>query len=229
MALLSKSNLEFLRNLTKNNNRDWFTENKKEYEKQHIETINFAEAVLTEMRKHDNIETLNGKKSLMRIYRDVRFSKDKSPYKNNWGGGFKRATKMLRGGYYFHVEPGACFVGGGFWAPAPADLLRMRKEISLNEVEFRKILNSKSFKSVFGELQGEKLKTVPKGFDKEDKALDLLQYKQFLISKSFTDKEALSPDFYLKVNETFKAMRPFLDFMSYALTTNENGELLSDL
>lgn len=229
MSSLSKSNLEFLQNLKKNNNRDWFTENKKEYEKQHAETISFAEAVLAEMQKHDNIETLNGKKSLMRIYRDVRFSKDKAPYKNNWGGGFRRATKMLRGGYYFHIEPGACFVGGGFWSPEPADLLRIRKEISLNTEEFRKILNSKSFKTVFGELQGEKLKTVPKGFDKEDEALDLLQFKQFLISKSFTDKEAMEPDFYLKVNETFKAMRPFLDFMSTALTTNENGELLRDL
>lgn len=229
MASISKSNLEFLQNLKKNNNRDWFNENKKEYEKHHIETIQFADAVLSEMQKHDNIETLNGKKSLMRIYRDIRFSKDKSPYKNNWGCGFKRATKMLRGGYYFHIEPGGCFVGGGFWAPNPADLNRMRKEISMNYDDFRKIVTSTNFKSIFGKLQGEKLKTVPKGFDKEDEAIEFLKFKQYLISKSFTDKEALAPDFYLKVNETFKAMRPFFDFMSYALTTNENGELLADL
>ena len=226
MSTLSKSNLEFLKNLQQNNNRDWFTENKSVYEKHHIETINFADAVLNEMRKHDNIETISGKKSLMRIYRDVRFSKDKSPYKTNWGIGFSRATKLLRGGYYVHLAPGESFVGGGFWNPEPADLQRIRKEISLSSKEFRAILNDKTFKNTFGELQGEKLKTVPKGFEKDDEAIDLLQFKQFLISKKFSDKEVLEPDFYKKVNETFKAMRPFFDFMSYALTTNENGELL---
>lgn len=229
MSTLSKSNLEFLKNLQQNNNRDWFTENKSVYEKHHIETINFADAVLNEMRKHDNIETISGKKSLMRIYRDVRFSKDKSPYKTNWGIGFSRATKLLRGGYYIHLAPGESFVGGGFWNPEPADLQRMRKEISISPKEFRAILSDKTFKNTFGELQGEKLKTVPKGFEKDDEAIDLLQFKQFLISKKFSDKEVLEPDFYKKVNETFKAMRPFFDFMSTALTTNENGELLKNL
>jgi uncharacterized protein (TIGR02453 family) len=226
---LSKSNLEFLKALKQNNNRDWFTENKSNYEKNHAETILFADAVLNEMRKHDNIETISGKKSLMRIYRDVRFSKDKSPYKTNWGIGFSRATKLLRGGYYIHLAPGESFVGGGFWNPEPADLQRMRKEISLSPKEFRAILNDKNFKTTFGQLQGEKLKTVPKGFEKDDEAIDLLQFKQFLISKKFSDKEVLEPDFYKKVNETFKAMRPFFDFMSTALTTNENGELLKNL
>lgn len=229
MATLSKSNLEFLKALKQNNNRDWFTNNKDVYEKQHAETILFADAVLNEMRKHDNIETISGKKSLMRIYRDVRFSKDKSPYKTNWGIGFTRATKLLRGGYYVHLAPGESFVGGGFWAPESADLTRMRKEISLNTTEFRAILNDKNFKNTFGQLQGEKLKTVPKGFEKDDEAIDLLQFKQFLISKKFSDKEVLEPDFYKKVNETFKTMRPFFDFMSTALTTDENGELLKNL
>ncbi len=229
MATLSKSNLEFLKALKQHNNRDWFTENKSNYEKTHAETILFADAVLNEMRKHDNIETLSGKKSLMRIYRDVRFSKDKSPYKTNWGIGFTRATKLLRGGYYVHLAPGESFVGGGFWAPESADLNRMRKEISLNTTEFRAILDDKNFKTTFGELQGEKLKTVPKGFEKDHPALDLLQFKQYLISRKFTDKEVTAPDFYKKVNETFKTMRPFFDFMSTALTTNENGELLKNL
>lgn len=229
MSTITKSNLEFLQTLKQNNNRDWFTNNKDVYEKHHIETINFADAVLNEMRKHDNIETISGKKSLMRIYRDVRFSKDKSPYKTNWGIGFSRATKLLRGGYYVHISPGESFVGGGFWNPEPADLQRMRKEISLSPKEFRAILNDKTFKNTFGELQGEKLKTVPKGFEKDDEAIDLLRFKQFLISKKFSDKEVLEPGFYKKVNETFKAMRPFFDFMSTALTTNENGELLKNL
>lgn len=229
MAVITKANLEFLKTLKNNNNRDWFNENKDLYLTQHQETIAFADALLAEMQKHDNIETPTGKKSLMRIYKDVRFSKDKSPYKTNWGGGFKRATKLLRGGYYFHIQPGACFVGGGFWAPESKDLLKIRKDISANPDDLRKIINSKSFKDTFGTLQGEKLKTCPKGFDKEDPALDLLQYKQFLISKSFTDKEVMAPDFYKKANETFKAMRPFFNYMSYVLTTDENGEILKGL
>lgn len=229
MSIITKSNFEFLENLNKNNNRDWFSENKSVYQNQHEETILFADALLSEMRKHDNIETLSGKKSLMRIYRDVRFSKDKSPYKTNWGGGFKRATKLLRGGYYFHIEPNKSFIGGGFWAPNSADLLKIRQDISANPIELRSIINSKAFKSAFGVLQGEKLKTCPKGFDKEDPALDLLQYKQFLVSKSFTNKEVMDKNFYKVASNTFKAMRPFFDYMSYVLTTDENGEVLKNL
>ncbi|MFM7022694.1 MAG: DUF2461 domain-containing protein [Flavobacteriales bacterium] len=221
--MISKANLKFLKDLSKNNNREWFTKNKKTYEEMHQEMISFAEELLVLMNKHDKIETESGKKSLMRIYRDVRFSKDKSPYKNNWGGGFQRATKQLRGGYYYHIEPGKSFVGGGFWAPEPSDLLLIRNAISADEKGFRKIINSKSFKDFFGELHGEKLKTVPKGFDKEDPALDLIQFKQYLISHEFTDEEVMSKDFPKKASEAFKAMRPFFDWMSYALTHDSNG------
>ena len=226
MSTITKQNFDFLKTLQKNNNREWFTENKPTYESCHHEMIDFAEAILGELKKHDDIETVSGKKSLMRIYRDIRFSKDKTPYKTNWGGGFKRATKLLRGGYYFHVEPGNCFVGGGFWGPNADDLLRIRKDIAANPDELRKIINSKAFKDNFGELKGDQLKTAPKGFDKEHEAIDLLRHKQFLISKSFTDKEALQPDFYKKVAKTFVQMRPFFDYMSYVLTTDDNGESL---
>ncbi len=123
------------------------------------------------------------KKSVFRIYRDVRFSKDKSPYKTHFSGSLKRATKQLRGSYYFHLEPGPCFVGGGFWGPEPDDLNFIRLYLALNPAPLRKILKSKSFKSNFGELQGEKLVNVPKGFEKDHPAADLLRYKQFLISK----------------------------------------------
>lgn len=221
--MITKANLKFLKDLSKNNNREWFTEHKKDYEAHLQEVISLADEVLSLMNKHDKIENESGKKSVMRIYRDVRFSKDKSPYKNHWGGGFQRATKQLRGGYYFHIQPGASFVGGGFWAPEPSDLKLIRDAIAADEKGFRKIISSKNFKDVFGELHGEKLKTVPKGFDKEDSALDLLQFKQFLISHEFSDDEVRSEDFPKKVNEAFKAMRPFFDWMSYALTHDANG------
>jgi len=224
MSTISKSNYEFLKKLKQNNNRDWFNTHKDEYLKQHQNTIDFADAVLHEMNKIDNIETPTGKKSLYRIYRDVRFSKDKSPYKINWSGGLKRATSALRGGYYFHLQPGNTMVGGGFWGPNKDDLQRIREDIAYDANPLRKIINSKSFKETFGTLDGEQLKTCPKGFDKEHPDVDLLRYKQFIISKNFTDNEALSPDFYKKVSDTFKKMRPFFDYMSESVTTDANGE-----
>jgi uncharacterized protein (TIGR02453 family) len=226
MATISRANFDFLNQLKKNNNRDWFNDHKESYLEQHQNTIEFADQVLIELSKHDTIETLTGKKSLYRIYRDVRFGKDKSPYKTHWAGGFKRATKKLRGGYYFHIEKGNAMVGGGFWSPDKEDLLRIREDIAFDAEPLRKIINSKSFKENFGTLDGEQLKTCPKGFDKEHPAVDLLRYKQFIIAKKFTDQEVLSPDFAKKVSDTFQLMRPFFDYMSESLTTDANGESL---
>ena len=223
MAVLTKANLQFLKDLKTNNNREWFNSNKDEYLKQHQNIIAFADSLLELLKEHDNIETPTGKKSLFRIYRDVRFSKDKSPYKTNWAGGFKRATKHLRGGYYFHIEADTAFVGGGFWAPNKDDLQRIREDIAADASELRSIINSKSFKDTFGTLEGEQLKTAPKGFDKEHPDIDLLRYKQFIISKKFSQKEVLSKDFAKMVNDTFKAMRPFFDYMSESVTTDSNG------
>lgn len=223
-ASIQPSNFEFLKLLKKNNDRDWFNAHKERYLKELGDVENFAEALLTLMNAHDAIETPSGKKSLHRIYRDIRFSKDKTPYNTHWGGGFKRASKMRRGSYYFHLSPGNSFIAGGFWGPESGDLKRIREEFAYDAKPFRKILKSKSFVSHFGTLKGEQVKTTPKGFDPGDEAIDLLRYKQFLIRKSFTDKEVMSPDFLKKINEAFRAMRPFLDYMSDALTTDVNGE-----
>lgn len=223
MTAITKENLKFLQSLKTNNNREWFNDNKDEYLKQHQNIIAFADELLHLLNQHDNIETPTGKKSLFRIYRDVRFSKDKSPYKTNWAGGFKRATQHLRGGYYFHIEAETAFVGGGFWAPNKDDLQRIREDIAADASELRNIINSKSFKDTFGTLEGEQLKTAPKGFDKEHPDIDLLRYKQFIISKKFSQKEVLSKDFAKMVNDTFKKMRPFFDYMSESVTTDSNG------
>ena len=226
MAIIQQSNFDFLLELKENNNREWFTENKKRYETERENLVDFAESLLGKLKTHDNIETVSGKKSLFRIYRDVRFSKDKTPYKTHWSGSFKRATKLLRGGYYFHIEPGKSFIGGGFWGPNPADLKRMRQQIADYEDEFRSIIADKNFVKHFGELRGEQLKTAPKGIDKNHPAIDLLRYKQFIISREFSDKDVLSNQFTNKIVDSFNAMRPMFDFMSEALTTNENGELI---
>ncbi len=220
---LSPSNFEFLKLLKKNNNREWFAANKQLFIKEQEQIIKFADALLLEMNKHDVIETASGKKSIYRIYRDTRFSKDKTPYKNNWAGGFKRATKQRRGGYYFHIEPGNSFIAGGFFSPEPKDLKRIRDEFAYDDARIRKILKSKAFTNTFGTLEGEQLKTSPKGFDADNAAINLIRYKQFLLIKRFTDKEVLSDNFLEMVNDTFKKMRPFFDYMSEVLTTDENG------
>lgn len=226
---IQPSSIEFLKLIKKNNDREWFNKHKERYLSEHDSIIAFADALLNEMRKHDNIETESGKKSLHRIYRDTRFSKDKIPYKINWSGSFSRATKKLRGGYYFHIEPGNSFVGGGFWGPEPKDLKRIREEIASDSAPFKKILNSKSFKETFGMLKGEQLKSAPQGFNSDHKDIDLLRYKQFLVMRKFSDKEVLSDSFLKEVNDTFKKMRPFFNYMSEVLTTDVNGESTIDL
>lgn len=220
---IPKSSLDFLSLLKENNNKPWFDTHKQEYLKElnHIET--FAGALLQELSKSDLIETASGKKSVYRIYRDIRFSKDKTPFKTFWGGSFTRATNERRGGYYFHIEKGNTFVGGGFWGPNAVDLKRIRSEFGHDSESFRTILNTKSFVSTFGTLQGEQLKTAPKGFDTTHEAIDLLRYKQFLVLRRFTDEEVLSTQFLEQALETFKNMRPFLDYMSEVLTTDTNG------
>ena len=222
-AKISPSNLAFLKLVAKNNNRDWFNANKDRYLKELESLVVFAEELLFEMNRHDVIETASGKKSLHRIYRDTRFSKEKTPYKTNWSGSFRRATKLRRGGYYFHIEPGNTFVAGGFWGPEPNDLKRIRDEFAYDAKPFRKILKSKTFQKNFGKLRGEQIKTTPKGFDANDPAIDLLRFKQFLLVKKFSDKEVLGDNFLKQVNTTFQSMRPFLDYMSEVLTTDTNG------
>lgn len=223
---ISKSSLEFLTELKQNNNRDWLEQNKLTYVKHQENLVLFTDYLLAQLNLHDVIETVSGKKSLHRIYRDTRFSKDKTPYKNHWSGSFTRASKERRGGYYFHIEPGNSFIAGGFQGPNPSDLKRIRDEISSDSSELRAILEEKKFIETFQVLKGEQLKTTPKGYNSDDQAIDLLRFKQFLLIKKFTDQEVLSPDFAEKANAVFKNMRPFFDYMSAVLTTDGNGNPL---
>ncbi len=227
VTVIEKGSLEFLKALSKNNNRDWFNKHKDRYTEAHSNIAAFADALLFEMNKHDKIETLSGKKSLFRIYRDVRFSKDKTPYNAHWNGGFKRATRKLRGGYYFHIAPGNSFVGGGFWGPEPNDMKRIREDIDFNYKDWKKLLAGKTLVKTFGGLKGEQVSSAPRGYSKDHPAIDLLRYKQFVLKHAFTDKEVLSPGFLRQVNDVFKAMRPFLDYMSDVLTTDANGVSLT--
>ena len=215
--------MDFLKSLSKNNNRDWFNSHKDNFMEAHQNIISFADALLYEMNKHDIIETPSGKKSLFRIYKDVRFSNDKTPYNTHWSGMFKRATRKLRGSYYFKIKPGGSMLGGGFWGPEPQDMKRIRQDIDFNYKAWKKMLAGKSIVKNFGELTGEQVSTAPRGYAKTHPAIDLLRYKQFLLKHEFTDKEVCSPDFLYQVNDVFKKMRPFLNYMSEVLTTDANG------
>lgn len=217
-----KKTFEFLKQLEKNNTREWFALNKPEYDAVVKENKAFFNKIYTELQEHDNLKGIH----IFRIYRDVRFSKDPTPYKTNFGVGYSRSKPMLRGGYYIHLEPGNSFVGGGFWGPDAKDLLRIRKEFEISTAEIEKITSEETFVKYFGQIEGDAVKTAPRGFDKDHPSIDLIRKKQYVVRRKFTDKEVLSDGFQKEALLTLLAMRPFFDYMSEVLTTDLNGEPL---
>lgn len=223
-AVIQPSTLSFLKKLSKNNNRDWFNTHKDEYLKAQENMLQFVDALIVKMNMHDQLETPSGKKSLYRIYNDVRFSEDKTPYNPRFAGSLRRVKPMLRGGYYYWIKPGGSRIGCGFTYPNPEDLKRVREDIQYNYKDWNKLLRSKSIVGNFGKMLGEQVKTAPKGFSKEHPAIDLLRYKQYWFEYDFTDQEVLAPDFINQANRMFKSIRPFFDYMSEVLITDLNGE-----
>ena len=219
---IEKSTFQFLKDLEKNNNRDWFAEHKNRYTKAHQNAKDVFTEIRKNLEKHDLIEH----SKMMRIYRDVRFSKDKTPYKPKFGNSYSRLGKELRGGYFLRIKPGETILAGGFWEPNKEDIFRLRKEIEQDATEIREILAEENYVKHFGgvfESHGE-LKTAPIGFDKNHPDVDLLRKRGFIAVKNFTDNEVLSSDFIAKVDESYKALRPFFNLFSDILTTNLNGE-----
>ena len=223
-SIINKSTIDFLRNLSRNNNRAWFNTHKEQYLLAQANAETFVDQLIVQMNKHDVIETPSGKKSLYRIYNDVRFSKDKSPYSPRFSGYLRRLKPFLRGGYYFWIRPGGSKIGCGFAYPNAEDLKRIRQDIDDNYEDWNKILKGKSLRSTYGLMQGDMVKTAPRGFDKDHPAIDLLRHKQFWFEHSFSDKEVLAGYFVNNMSKTFKAIRPFFDYMSEVLTTDLNGE-----
>lgn len=219
MNSILESTLSYLSQLKDNNNREWFAENKPTFDKEQKNIKSFFTSIKQSLEEIDHIE----KMQVFRIYRDVRFSKDKTPYKSHFSAGFVRQKPNLRGGYYLHIEENATFVGGGFWEPNKDDLLRIRKELAIDASELREIIEQKEFIKNFGSLEGEELKTAPRDFDKNHPNIDLIRKKQYLVTRKFTNKEVLSPEFEKEVIATFKAMRPFFNYMSDVLSTDLNG------
>lgn len=223
---INQKSFDFLNALKENNNRIWFSEHKAEYEAIKKENKIFFNQVLEKLQETDSISHLN----IFRINRDMRFKKDKTPYKTNFGASFMRTKPLLRGTYYIHIEEDNSFVGGGFYHPNAEDLFRIRKEFEMDASEIHKITSEKLFKEYFGELKGEDgVKTAPKGFDKNHPEIGLIKKKQFLIRRNLKKEEVFSSTFIDEVVKTFLAMRPFFDYMSDVLSTNLNGEPIYEI
>jgi uncharacterized protein (TIGR02453 family) len=220
MAL--SSSVSFFKKLKKNNNRDWFAENKPKFKELELEIKAFGEELKDRLNEFDNVDRFK----LFRIYRDIRFSKDKTPFKTHFGLTWHRTKPLYRGGYYLHISPGKNFLACGFWDPNPNDLKRIRKELEYDAKELRDIISSKEFFSVWGNLEGRELITAPRNFDKNHPNIDLIRKKQYIFSISFSDKEVCEPKFINKLENALKIVRPFTDYMSDVLTSDENGESL---
>ena len=215
-----KTSLSFLKDIKKNNNKDWFELHKPMYLKAKAEYEVLIDEVIKGLQKFDKriSADLKGKDCLFRIYKDVRFSKDKTPYKTNFGASINPGgKKSLVAGYYLHLEPGASFLAGGMYMPEPNMLQAIRQEIDYNAEPLLKILKSASFKKYFKGIAEEgKLVNGPKGFDKEHPHLELLKNKHFIVMHSLSDKEILDKGFQKMVIDGFKAMYPFLEYLRKA-------------
>lgn len=217
---LTKS-LAFLKDLRRNNNKDWMHANKPAYQASRSEFIDFAHEVILKMTPIDTgLLGLEPKQCIFRINRDIRFSKDKSPYKINFGMFLSEGGKKSgKAGYYFHLEPGDnSFIAGGIYAPDPDNLAKVRQEIDYNAAELKKIVDQKKFKSLFGSLQGESLKRAPKGYQEDHPNIDLLKLKSFIVLHKVTDKEIADWSDADKCIEVFEQIKPLNDYFNVAIS-----------
>lgn len=219
-TMINTETLKFLKALEKNNSKEWFDQNRKAYEQAKSNYLDFVGKVLGRMKKIDiSLADLEPKQCVFRINRDVRFSKNKAPYKTNMGASFSKGGKKVQcAGYYFHLEPGASFIGGGFWMPMAPELNKIRQEIDYNFEEFNTIINKKKFKTIFGSLsESEKLTRPPKGYEAENPAIELLKLKSFIVMSEVKDADLTGKDLTNKVVDHFQTMMPLVDFLNKAI------------
>lgn len=223
---IQRNTLTFLSNLAKHNDRDWFQAHKDRFQAAQSDLQHFGDTLIGRMQMHDRIATANGKEALYRIYNDQRFHKDRPPYKTWLAGYLEREKPALRGGYYFHIEPGNSFLGCGFYGPEKEDLRRIRMDILYDPDTWNRLLTAPGLRRTWGELEGQQLKTAPRGFPADHPAIALLRHTQFLFRRKFTDAEVLAAGFVKEVDKSFQAIRPWLDHMSAVLTTDADGNPL---
>jgi len=222
--MLQPATLKFLKDLKKNNNKPWFDLNRKRYEEAKADFANLVQQVIDAHSKKDKtISALKAKDCMFRINRDVRFSKDKSPYKTNFGASINKGGKKAfsTAGYYFHLEPGQCFVGGGIYQPMPDELKKVRQEIDYNFKDFKKIIQSKKFKALYSDLSKSKeysLSRVPKGYETDNPAAEYLKLKSYIAFVRFTDADLTSTTLVKKTTAAFETLQPLLDFINESLS-----------
>ena len=218
--MLQAATLRFLKGLKKNNNKPWFEKNKGAYLEAKEDIENFVQQLIDGLGKTDSgYAPLKSKDCVFRIYRDVRFSKDKTPYKTNMGASFNKGGKKApTAGFYFHCEPGKSFAGGGMWMPE--DLGKIRQEIDYNFEEWKKITGHKNFKKLFPqgvEGAGDDLTRPPKGYDDQNPAIRFLKMKSYIVTRDFTDEEIQSKSLLKEVLKTFETMKDFIAFLNRSL------------
>lgn len=211
--------LEFLSELSKNNSKEWFDKNRIRYQELRESFIDQTAEMIKEISIFDGrVRFENPRKSIFRINRDIRFSKNKSPYKTNFGAFIvPEGKKSGNAGYYFHLEPDNCFVAGGIYRPQASELKKIRWAIFENTEEYIKIIENKEFKNTFGEIVGDKLKNPPRGFDKNFEHIDLLKYKDFTMIKHLKKKELASKNFISEMGRYFSKMFEYNQFLNKAI------------
>ena len=220
--MLQPATIKFLKDLKKNNQRDWFEANRKHYEAAKADFAGQVQNVIDKFGKKDEgIASLKAKDCVFRINRDVRFSKDKSPYKSNMGASFiKGGKKSVLSGYYFHCEPGNSFVGGGLWMPEVDGLKKLRQEIDYNFDEFKKIIGSKKFVATYKELsdsEGTRLSRPPKGYEADNPAIEYIKLKSFVAVTPVSDAELTDKNLVKKITDAFETLQQFIAFVNRAL------------
>ncbi len=210
---------DFLTDLRLNNNKEWFDENRHRYEESRKKVLYLTDMVINEIKSFDpGIGNVTAKDCVFRIFRDVRFSNDKTPYKINMGSFIaKGGRKSIGAGYYFHIEPGGSFVGGGAYCPQPDILKAIRTEIFDHPEEFKKLINSKSFTDIYTEMYDDQLKTPPKGFPKDFPDIGLLKYKSYAFTSKISDFELLKGNFGNRIITAFKELAPVNHFLNIAI------------
>ena len=219
--MLHTLTLKFLKDLKKNNNKAWFEKNKSSYLSAKDDLESLTTQLLNGLSKTDkSIADLKAKDCLFRIYRDVRFAKDKTPYKTNMGAWMNKGGKKINSaGYYFHCEPGQSFIAGGFYMPMPPELNKIRQEIDYSFDEWKKIISNKNFKKYFSKgVEGiEVLSRPPKGYDENNPAIEFIKMKNFIVTRQLTDKDLQSKTLVKEVLKTYETMKPFIDFLNHSV------------
>lgn len=220
--MLQPSTIKFIKDLKKNNTKEWFDANRKVYENAKQDFLNLTTEVLKGIAaKDETLAQIEPKKCVFRINRDVRFSKDKSPYKTNIGMSISKGGKVaMRAGYYFHFEPGACFIAGGIYMPMPDDVKKIRQEIDYNWSDFKKIITSKKFVAAFGDVSKDaeySLVRPPKGYDENNPAIDYLKLKSWIASTPLQDADITDKNLAKKIVVAFEAMKPLIDFLNSSM------------